>query len=109
MSNPPNPPNPSNPQPPARHENRIQVLWSDVQCEYLIDQRMSRNEEFWRLGKGGKVRFWREIAVKINNVFGTDFMGEQVKQKWKNLQDDYEVSIFYVNLFLDIYLPTVIL
>jgi hypothetical protein len=58
---------------------------------------MARNNEYWSLGRGGHAIFWQSIAVKINNVFGTRFTGEQVKMKWKNLRQDHLVSIFYVN------------
>lgn len=27
--------------------NEIQILWTDIQTEYLIDQRIARNQEFW--------------------------------------------------------------
>jgi hypothetical protein len=88
------------PQPPVRCYNPVQVLWTDVECEYLLNQRMARNEEYWNLGRGEQGRFWRSIARKINNVFNTRFTGHQVKNKWKNLRQDYLVSIFYVNILL---------
>ena len=86
--------NPVIPQPPVRNYNLVQVLWTDVQCEYLLNQRMGRNEEYWGLGKGGRRRFWRDIAGKINEVFGTHFTRNQVNMKWKNLKQDHLVSIF---------------
>jgi hypothetical protein len=89
--------NPIIPQLPVRNYNPVQVLWTDVECEYLLNQRMARNEEYWNLGRGGRTRFWRSIARKINEVFGTQFTGSQVNIKWKNLRRDYLVSIFYVN------------
>jgi hypothetical protein len=89
--------NPIIPQPPVRNYNPIQVLWTDVECEYLLNQRMARNNEYWSLGRREQARFWRSIARNINNVFGTRFTGDQVKIKWKNLRQDYLVSIFYVN------------
>ena len=58
---------------------------------------MARNDEYWGLGRGAHARFWRSIARKINDVFGTRFTGDQVKIKWKNLRQDYLVSKFYVN------------
>jgi hypothetical protein len=89
--------NPIIPQPPVRNYNPIRVLWTDVECEYLLNQRMARNDEFWSLSRRGQARFWRSIARKINNVFGTRFTRNQVKIKWKNLRQDYLVSIFYIN------------
>ena len=87
----------NNPQPPVRCYNPVQVLWTDVECEYLLNQRMARNEEYWNSSRGERTRFWRTIARKINNIFGTQFTGEQVSMKWKNLRQDHIVSIFYVN------------
>jgi hypothetical protein len=39
------------PQPPVVNNNPPGVLWTDEEAEYLIDQRMSRNEEFWGLNR----------------------------------------------------------
>jgi len=82
-------------QPLAVNNNIVQVIWNDIQCEYLINQRISRNNEFWSLGRGGKALFWNEIKNQINEIFGTNFTDEQVKKKWNNLKNDYMVSIFY--------------
>jgi len=85
--------NPIIPQPPVRNYNPVQVLWTDVECEYLLNQRMYRNQEYWNLGRGRRTRFWRSIARKINAIFGTQFSGHQVQTKWKNLRQDYLVII----------------
>ena len=58
---------------------------------------MARNNEFWNLSRREQKRFWRKLARKINNVFGTQFTRDQVKTKWKNLRQDHIVNIFYVN------------
>ena len=81
----------ANPQPPATNYNQVRTLWTEEECFYLLDQRMYRNNEFWRLTTG-KGRFWRSIASKINECFGTNFSGMQVEQKWKNLRQVYLVS-----------------
>jgi len=86
--------NPVIPQPPVRNYNPVQVLWTDVECEYLLNQRMYRNQEYWNLGRGGRTRFWQSIARKINGIFGMRFSGYQVQTKWKNLKQDYLVIIF---------------
>ncbi len=87
----------NNPQPPVRCYNSVQVLWTDVEYEYLLNQRIARNEEYWNSARRERTRFWRTIARKINSIFGTQFTGEQVSMKWKNLRQDHIVSIFYVN------------
>lgn len=83
------------PQPPVTNYNRTRVLWTQEQCEYLIDQRITRNIEFWSLGQGNQRPFWISIAEKINECFGTRFTSYQVASKWKNLKKAHEVSIFY--------------
>ena len=55
---------------------------------------MARNNEYWNLGRGGRRIFWRGVARRINEVFGTQFSTQQVNTKWKNLRQDYIVSIF---------------
>jgi hypothetical protein len=86
------------PQVPVRCYNPVHVMWTDVECEYLLNQRMARNDEYWGLTGGGRAQFWRNVARKINECFGTRFTGEQCKNKWKNLKSDYQVNIFYINL-----------
>jgi hypothetical protein len=86
--------NPVIPQPRVQNYNPVQVLWTDIECEYLLNQRMFRNQEYWDLDRGGQTRFWRNIARKINEIFGTHFTGQQVQTKWKNLKQDYLVIIF---------------
>jgi len=85
------------PQPLVRCYNPVQVLWTDEECEYLLNYRMAKNDKFWNLNRREQRRFWRKLARKINDVFGTQFSGDQVKTKWKNLRQDHIVSIFYVN------------
>ena len=79
-------------QPPVRCYNPVHVLWTDVECEYLLNNRMARNEEFWGLSPGRRIQFWRSVARRINECFGTRFTPEQVRNKWKNLRQDYIVQ-----------------
>ena len=61
----------NNLQPPVQCYNPVQVLWTDVECKYLLNQRMARNEEYWNSARGERTRFWRIIVRKINSIFGT--------------------------------------
>ena len=79
------------PQPPVVNYNRTNVLWTDEQCYYLLNQRMYRNDEFWTLSPHRRREFWQSIANKINEVFGTRFTYKQVNVKWNNLLEDYKV------------------
>jgi hypothetical protein len=54
---------------------------------------MYRNVEFWNLSRNNRNEFWNSIAEKINDCFGTNFDWRQVKTKWKNLLQDYLVSL----------------
>ena len=42
---------------PTVNYNQVRTLWIDVQCEYLIDQRISRNDEFWSLSSKERIPF----------------------------------------------------
>jgi hypothetical protein len=84
------------PQPRTVNNNKVRILWTDEQTEYLIDQRMSRNDEYWGLSKADQRDFWENVASEINECFGTTFTHIQVKIKWKNLVKEHVVSIFYV-------------
>jgi hypothetical protein len=83
-------------QPRVVNYNVVRVLWTDEECEYLIDQRTSQNVEYWNLASRNRMTFWNSVAEKINECFGTNFDGLQIKFKWKNLLREYLVSIFYV-------------
>jgi hypothetical protein len=91
-------------QPPVRNYNPVRVMWTDEQCEYLLDQRMYRNSEYWNLGSEGRERFWRNVAYKINRCFGTRFTGDKVSAKWKNLRNAHIVSIFMIINILLLYI-----
>lgn len=91
---------PAVPQPRPVNQNRIQTLWTDEQCLYLLNQRMAKNDEYWALNSRNRKGYWRSIALEINECFGTRFTYGQVKQKWKNLLRDYLVSQYI--LLIDI-------
>ena len=84
------------PQLPAVSNNKVRILWTDEQTEYLIDQRMCRNEEYWDLCRADLRDFWQSVADEINECFGTTFTHGQVRIKWKNLVKEHVVSIFYI-------------
>ena len=88
----------------TRNYNEVKVIWTDEETEYLIDQRMSRNEEFWDLSSTKRMKFWESISVKINECFGTKFTAIQVKTKWKNLVKEHTVNIkfFIKNICISI-------
>lgn len=86
------------PQPRTVNYNKVRTFWTDEQCEYLIDQRICKNEEFWELASRERDQFWNSIAGKINECFATRYTGVQIKTKWKNLLCEYLVSIvFYID------------
>jgi hypothetical protein len=35
------------PQPRTVNYNQVRVLWTDEECLYLLNQRMTRNDEYW--------------------------------------------------------------
>jgi hypothetical protein len=54
-----------NPQPPVVNYNQTRVLWTDEEIFYLIDQRLTRNAEYWELSKRDHPPFWHSIADKV--------------------------------------------
>ena len=88
----------SQPQPQPQPYNQIRVLWTDEQCEYLLNQRMYRNDEYWSLSSRNRTEFWASIADKINNCFGTDFSWMQIKYKWKNLLREHLVYFMFEDI-----------
>ena len=69
--------------------------WTDAQIRTLIDERKTRNDEFYNFGKNRKI-FWNSIADKINQENGTSFNGHQCKEKFSNLVQDYNVSYYCI-------------
>lgn len=51
-------------QPCIVNYNQVRVLWTDEECEYLIDQRTSRNDEYWNLASRSRMMFWNSIAER---------------------------------------------
>lgn len=85
--------------------NEVIVIWTDYQCEYLIDQRISRNQELWSLPLRRQIIFWSSVANNINECFLTNFTPVQVRTKWNNITRNHRVSTiyFYVNYYIIIY------
>lgn len=74
--------------------NEIRILWTDIQTEYLIDQRIARNQEFWGLPLRRQLCFWSSVAANINECFLTQFTARQVRMRWNNITSEYRVSTF---------------
>ncbi len=69
------------------------VEWTDAQTRILIDERRNRNEEYHNLGRNRDV-FWGSVATRINNeVHSSNFLGHYCKEKFRNLVQDYNVSV----------------
>ena len=91
------------------HFNEVRLMWSDVQTEYLIDQRISRNREFWGLSLQLQIRFWRSVSNNINECFLTSFTAEQVRRKWNNITHEYRVSTFMLIIKLLLYFINILI
>ena len=68
------------------------IDWNDAEVQLLINERRSRNEEYWfNLGRS-KLPFWKEVADKIKEEFNTDVTAVQCQAKFKGMVKDYKVS-----------------
>ena len=60
------------------NDNEVRVLWSEVQCEYLIDQRITRNGYFFSY-------FAQNYFICYNkNEFFTKFSGSFGRYHYKD-------------------------
>ena len=67
--------------------------WNNREVRLLINERKNRNVEYHGLRKGRqKHAFWDDIALKINDQYGTIFTGDQCYNKFCNLTRSYYVS-----------------
>ena len=62
------------PQPQVINQNHVRVIWTEEQCLYLLNQRMSRNTEYWELESYNRTEFWASVATEINECFGIRYM-----------------------------------
>jgi len=83
----------------------LTVKWSEEEVRALIDERKRRNADFHLVFGRSKVKFWEEVAKKIEEDTGTNFTGSQCRDKFKNVVRDCKVSKFLLKFILgDMYL-----
>jgi hypothetical protein len=69
------------------------TLWSDQEIQSLIDERRSRNWDYWYGYPGrNRVRFWQSVADAVNADCGSNYTGTQCKRKFTSLVTEYRVS-----------------
>ena len=68
------------------------IEWSKEEMQLLINLRKERNEDYWRRFGRSKLPFWNEIAEKIEEDLGTKFTGLQVREKFKGMVKECNVS-----------------
>lgn len=70
-----------------------QVEWTDEQTAALIEQRRSRNYEYYYQIPGrSRKKFWRSVAENVNNTCGCNYTGQQCQTKFNGLVTNYHVS-----------------
>jgi len=87
---------------PRRAAVATPTLWSDDEIQALIDERRSRNWNYWYGYPGrSRVRFWEIIAGSVNRNCGSNYTGTQCKRKFNSLVSEYNVSklILYIDIF----------
>jgi hypothetical protein len=68
------------------------IDWDDNEVKLLIDERRSRNEEYWFMLGRSKLPFWQNIAEKIKEEFNMDVTAVQCQAKFKGMIKDCKVS-----------------
>ena len=72
--------------------SRRRILRGDPKTDLLVSERRQRNHEFHYRHRSNKTKFWESIVRRIRKRYNITFSARQVKQKWKNLRKDYDVS-----------------
>ena len=73
------------------------IEWSEEEMQLLINLRRERNNDYWRRFGRSKILFWNEIAVQIEIDLRTTFTGLQVREKFKGMIKDCNISKILVN------------
>lgn len=75
------------------------MVWNDYQINLLIEERRSRNEEYWNITGNSRTSFWDSVASKINIEFQCSYTGQQCKEKFQNLVREHMVREKITDLF----------
>jgi len=70
------------------------IQWGDVESDYLVGQRLARNNEYHHIVGRSRVEFWRSISRGIYNRYGVYYTSAQCATRWGNLTRCYTVSKF---------------
>ncbi|CAJ0751171.1 1447_t:CDS:2 [Entrophospora sp. SA101] len=71
-------------------------MWTDDQLRLLIDERENRNGEYYNIPGSSRVDFWNNIAITINQRFGTTYTGQQCNNRFQNLVREYNSMCQYI-------------
>ena len=78
---------------PTRSISTDRVEWTDEQTAVLIEQRRSRNYEYYYQIPGrSRKKFWRSVAENVNTICGCSYTGQQCQTKFNGLVTSYHVS-----------------
>ena len=76
-----------------RSSTSSRTEWSDEQTAALIEQRRTRNYEYYYSIPGrNRKKFWNSIAESINSSCGCNYSGKQCQTKFNGLVSNYHVS-----------------
>ena len=73
------------------------IEWSEKKMQLLINLRKELNNDYQRRFRKLKIPFWNEIAVQIETDLETTFTGLQVREKFKGIIKNCNVSKILVN------------
>ena len=79
-------------------------MWTDDEMRCLIRLKRERNVDYYRIGGASRIEFWSDLAYDLNCQCGSNYTGEQCKNKFNRLKRDYYVSnkikINYILLYI---------
>ena len=73
------------------------IEWSEEEMQLLINLRKKRNNDYQRRFGRSKILFWNEIVLQIENDLGMTFIGLQIREKFKRMIKNCNVSKILVN------------
>ncbi|CAG8763835.1 15405_t:CDS:2, partial [Acaulospora morrowiae] len=75
----------------------LRIIWTNDHLRSLIDERKTRNVEYYDIVDISREDFWNSIANKINGQFNITYSGYQCKGKFQSLVKNYNSMCLYMS------------
>ena len=73
------------------------IEWSKKEMQLLINLRKKQNNDYWRRFGRSKIPFWNKIVVQIETDLEMTFTDLQVREKFKGMIKNCNVSKILIN------------